>query len=332
MKRLLICIFAALMCATEGLAKNENSKTALVNNMYYLLDAADSSAMAVGAPDEKKKKNITYPEHVVFPDTIIHKHKKYVLRSIYNDVFAFNQDVKRVTIPNTLTSSDYQTYNLCLGLEEPVYNDTLFAYMPRNYVQNNSDYVIPHGIRRIEDWAFSGLMSLRSLVMPNTVTEIGIAAFSDCYALSSVKLSDYIKCISNLAFASCHNLRTIVIPNSVKSVNSLAFSECQLEKIVLGTGLEIIYADAFNSNYKKKHYLLREAELDENGQKQYTIREITIYREIPPKVEGKFNLSPHQEKIVLYVPFFCVEAYKNHPEWGKFDVRPIPPVNDTLAG
>lgn len=323
-----ILVITALICVQGAFAKKKDNKPVLVNNIYYQLNEEDGTAIAVSVRSIKKKMT-TYPEHVVFPDTITYKKRKYVLRKILDDVFVYNKDVKRVTIPNTLTSSDYQTYNECWGLEEPVYNDTLYAYMSREYTLYHPDYIIPDGIRKIEDWAFAGVL-LHSVVIPNTVTEIGIFAFLNCRELSSVQLPSSIKCINDVAFGGCHDLKNIIIPNSVKSIKQLAFCNCQLEKIVLGSGLEIIDATAFDGNYKTKYFWGGEALLDENGQRQYTIREITIYRETPPEVEGQFNMTSNQEEIILYVPFYSVDKYTNHPEWGKFDVRPIPPVNDIM--
>ena len=323
-----ILVITALICVQGAFAKNKAPKTILINSIYYQLNEEKKTATAVAAPPDKKGK-ITYPEHVIFPDTITYKKQKYVFRTIDTDAFFVNQDIKRITVPNTLTYVDCYTLSLCTKLEWPVYNDKEFIYLPSEYTKSHSDYAIPEGIETIKSWAISNLYDDFSLTMPNSVTTIEPFAINDCWYPLSVSISTNVTVISTGAFWRCA-LKSITIPNNIKIIESGAFADCQLEKITLGTGIEVIAANAFHDNYKRYEGGPPMEKLDKNGQRQYTIREIAIYRETPPEVEGHFEVVPNQKEIILYVPFYSVDKYTNHPEWGKFDVRPIPPVNDIM--
>ena len=69
--------------------------------------------------------------------------------------------------------------------------------------KNVTEIVIPEGVEEIEEDAFFGCSSLKSVSIPNSVTFIGDGAFMDCSSL------EYIN-----------------IPNSVTSIGFAAFREC----------------------------------------------------------------------------------------------------------
>ena len=48
--------------------------------------------------------------------------------------------------------------------------------------------IIPDGVTKIEEWAFSGCSSLKSIEIPNSVTEIGYSAFGGCTSLQSIEI------------------------------------------------------------------------------------------------------------------------------------------------
>lgn len=129
-----------------------------------------------------------------------------------------------------------------------------------------ADLVIPYGVTKIENGAFSGCTSLASVVIPDSVTEIGYVtefgypivwskeheiggafegctslksvsmpksvtkigdyAFKDCVSLVSVKIPDGVTVIGRNAFFCCTSLRSVTIPDSVTRIDSEAFSGC----------------------------------------------------------------------------------------------------------
>ena len=86
-------------------------------------------------------------------------------------------------MPNSVTTiGDYVFYG-CTELTSPIYNSTIFAFMPTSY---NSSYTIPGGIEKIAGEAFFGCSGLTTITIPNSVTSVGEYAFGDCSGLASI--------------------------------------------------------------------------------------------------------------------------------------------------
>ena len=87
-----------------------------------------------------------------------------------------------VTFPNSVTSVGngifYDT-----NLTQPVFNSTIFAYMPQSY---QGAYSIPTGIQNISSSSFAGCASLTSVTIPHSVTSIDDLAFAGCSSLTSM--------------------------------------------------------------------------------------------------------------------------------------------------
>lgn len=54
--------------------------------------------------------------------------------------------------------------------------------------------------------------------------------------------------IGDAAFFQCENISSVVIPDSVLTIGALAFAETNLEKVVLGKGVQSVGTDAFDVN------------------------------------------------------------------------------------
>ena len=86
--------------------------------------------------------------------------------------------------------------------------------------------VIPDGVRRIGEGAFSGCRLLEIIVISDSVTSIGEAVFSGCSSLASINIPDSVTSIGIHAFSGCRSLTSIVIPSSVTSIGDYAFYWC----------------------------------------------------------------------------------------------------------
>lgn len=81
-------------------------------------------------------------------------------------------------------------------------------------------------------------VKVTNLVIPNTVTKINDYAFSGCKSLKSVKIPDSVKSIGNYAFRYCDNLTSVIIGKGVSSIGEYAFRS--------GSGFNVYYAGTAN--------------------------------------------------------------------------------------
>ena len=128
-----------------------------------------------------------------------------------------------VNLPDNVISVGYCAFNNCIGLNSPVYNAHVFAFMPTSYA---GTYTIIDGVEFIAGSAFNGCTDLTGVYIPSSVKGIGDAAFHGCSSLTSINIPDSVTSIENSLFSGCSALTSINIPNSVTSIGTSAFSGC----------------------------------------------------------------------------------------------------------
>lgn len=72
-----------------------------------------------------------------------------------------------------------------------------------------NDLVIPSGVERIRNNAFSGCSNLTSVSIPNSVIWIGSYVFNECPSLKSVMIGNSVKRIASGTFAYCGSLKNV---------------------------------------------------------------------------------------------------------------------------
>lgn len=104
--------------------------------------------------------------------------------------------------------------------------------------------VVPKEVKKINDYAFSGCRSLKTVKILGG-TEIGRGAFEGCSQLEEVVLSDEIKKIGELAFEGCRLLKKINIPKKLTKIETNAFRMCGLTEVEIPEGVKEIGGGAF---------------------------------------------------------------------------------------
>ena len=112
--------------------------------------------------------------------------------------------------------------------------------------KNITEFTIPDGVTEIENWAFRGCSSLKSITIPDSVTKIWIGAFRGCKSLKSVTIPDSVTVIENGAFSGCSSLTSVTIPDSVTWIGWGTFEGCSsLKSITIPDSVTVIKARAF---------------------------------------------------------------------------------------
>ena len=116
--------------------------------------------------------------------------------SIGDYAFGYCSGLTSITIPNCVTSIGDYAFSGCTGLKEVHISDLAswcnidFDYTSSNplcHAQNLylngelvTELIIPNGVSKIKNYAFSGCSGLTSIKIPNSVTSIGSDAFLNC--------------------------------------------------------------------------------------------------------------------------------------------------------
>ena len=138
------------------------------------------------------------------------------------------------------------------------------------------------------------------LTFNGDVTSIGDYAFNNCSTISSIILPETVTLIGPKAFMGCTSLINISIPDGVTYIGDYAFYQCSsITTLTIPENVEII-GDYFI--------------LSCNNLKRIEVKPIT-----PPK--GSYSMLTLYSNTFIYVPYECLNEYKNAEGWNKYSSR-----------
>ena len=105
--------------------------------------------------------------------------------------------------------------------------------------------VIPNGVTKIGNYAFSGCRSLTSVTIPNSVTEIEDSAFSGCSSLTGVTIPNSVTEIEDSAFSGCTRLKEVIVPEKCKIADNTFPKKCLVIKLPAELVTKIRQGDAY---------------------------------------------------------------------------------------
>lgn len=196
---------------------------------------------------------------IIIPDQIF----GYKVIAIGDTAFSAEQQIKSVTIPDTVESIGTSAFDQCTELTEITLSgsDTLighgaFSYCTKLqtvYCHKNSpadEYFASDTISKIyfdgnenDDFRYilhsdsksatitkyigkGGNVTIPSKVMGHSVTKIKAEAFSNCKDLTGVIIPSSVKSIEALTFEGCIGLKSVTIDGSLTKIGEDAFSQC----------------------------------------------------------------------------------------------------------
>lgn len=252
---------------------------------FKSIEELDSSPIITFADDKVKSICVSYYD--INGDCELSQHEVMAVTSLpyfYNntEITSFNElqyfvgltsinayfygcsNLTSVTIPGTITSIGYNTFNGCTSL---------------------TSIVIPEGVTSIGESAFSGCSSLTSIAIPNSLTSIARYAFDGCTNLEKVIVSDIaawcgvsfydgstnplslahhlfidenteitdlvipdgVASLGSYTFYGCTGLTSVTIPNGVASTGNSTFYGCTgLTSVTLPESVTTIGSSTFN--------------------------------------------------------------------------------------
>lgn len=143
---------------------------------------------------------------------------------VLNGVFASAPKLKKVALPQKLTTIDIMEFCNCPELET---------------------IEIPSGVKSIGGYAFQDNASLSEVIMDGNgaATEIGAHAFDGCALLQKISFSEAITSIGEYAFYKCSSLEKVVLPKSLKEIGKFAFTNSALKELYIPAEVELEAVD-----------------------------------------------------------------------------------------
>ena len=167
------------------------------------------------------------------------------VKGIRNTTFERTNFISSVTIPDSvelIESGVFMRCNALIGVTVSdknenfeIVDDVLYNKKEKSVVScfsTKANIVIPYGIEKIGNMAFSKCEAILSVNIPDTVTEILPAAFSNCSKLITINIPDSVKKIGEGVFWGCTSLEEISISNSVEVIGNGVFAGCDSLKNV----------------------------------------------------------------------------------------------------
>ena len=274
------------------------------------------------------------------------------VKSIGSGVFAHCNKLTSVTIPASVTSIIGGLFVGCSNIidiycpdfakwceiefSSSTLNNRVNLYLNGQLVAG--DTVIPNGVTKIGDFAFSDYRALTSVTVPDSVTSIGRFAFGNCSALTSVTVGSGVEEIGNSAFDGCSNLSGVfigdvakwcavkfgnvtsnplcyagklylnselvtdlVIPDSVTSIGGYTFYNCSaLTSVTIGSGVEKIGTETFGNSRNLTNIYCKPTTPPTLG--------LNVF----------YNISTSAK---IYVPRASVNSYKYASGWSSYALK-----------
>ena len=142
---------------------------------------------------------------------------KIAERAFYN-----SNEIKRITIPNSVTNIGKDAFSGCHNLCEATVPTEAISYIPKSNLQS----IVINGGTSIGSYAFEGCTSLTTVTISDSVTSIGHGAFKGCTSLTSVTIPDSVTSMGNGVFSYCTGLTSVTIGSGVTSIGAIAFYGC----------------------------------------------------------------------------------------------------------
>lgn len=259
--------------------------------------------------------NNTYSGSISVPETVTNNGTEYSVTTIGESAFK-GSAVTSVSMPEGITSIDYNAFSECQNLESVTLPESLttLGYSAFKACKLLKTIKIPSGVTAIPDQCFDGCSSLESVTIPEGVTAIGDYAFGSCN-LNALTLPESLDKIGGYAFTGNKSLKSVNIPAKVKTIETQAFNSCGLTELVIPEGVQTIGYNTFGSNSLKN--LTLPSTVTSIGGSAFgnnnNLQSIICNAVTPPTLDGNAFSSGITPSIK--VPMASIAAYRKAYGW-----------------
>lgn len=165
--------------------------------------------------------------------------------------------------------------------------------------------------------AFSGKITLKTIILPSSVISIGSSAFQNCTILSSVKMPSGLQTLGQSAFSRCSLYGELVLSDSLVSIGNYAFDYNPITKIIFSENLQTIGSQSFYNCTSLSGELVLPSSLSSIGSDAFqsclSLTSCRINAIIPPTIQS----STLGSIATIYVPQGTGTNYKNASYWNQ---------------
>ncbi len=165
-------------------------------------------------------------------------------------VYYETEGVKRIYVNDLKTwceieFKDSQSSPFCHGERNEGTAITFGLYTAKGELYLNNELceviTIPNEIKKINNYAFAGVASIKEIVLPKGIKSIGDFAFCNCINLLSIKTPSTCKMIGKHAFNGCSQLSKVELSEGLKNIGEGAFSYClSLQSLIFPSSIKVI--------------------------------------------------------------------------------------------
>jgi hypothetical protein len=251
MNKVLSLVFLGIASIGTMLAWDNAHGHILIDNLYYDLDTASSTARVVSmatirdwmegtmSSNYQGMKMANIPSAVTYRDTV------YTVTRIQDCAFMRCSSLDSVIIPNTVTWMGNLVFADCDNLEYMEIPSSLTYVGAMSFPSDLTKTIHIHYMGTLAEWCnkpwtvspnssitctphelYLNDTKLTDVVIPETVTSIAEATFRCCRSITSLTTGDHLDSIGNNAFSACHNLTSIHIGSRLTEIQNEAFSYC----------------------------------------------------------------------------------------------------------